>query len=266
MVGRWQVGACADDRGRWRMELRGASGQHVVENAAPAAALPGEGVAGTVPRRIRGRLAAVVATGLRIRGGESDPIGKFAAFVRARRRWCGGGGRDRDLHRGRRRTSVSALRAPRGSCSTPTCESSLRSPNPFETRVRHSSGLEGDVERVSDGNTDTCGDSAPARLADRRVGIDAERGVGVRRDALDAACCRKSRTGSRVDLSRDRRSGPGSAWSRNRVRVSGPATRAPCVDGRVRFQRDGDGWTRALLLPVTRRQGREASSAPLLAP
>jgi hypothetical protein len=42
IVGRWQVAVCANARGRWRMELRGASGRHVWIFAAPAAALPGE--------------------------------------------------------------------------------------------------------------------------------------------------------------------------------------------------------------------------------
>jgi hypothetical protein len=41
-VGRWQVSVCANARGRWRLELRGACGQQVWLFASPAAALPVE--------------------------------------------------------------------------------------------------------------------------------------------------------------------------------------------------------------------------------
>ena len=40
IVGGWTVSVQAIDRGRWRLELSGASGRHVWIFAAPAATLP----------------------------------------------------------------------------------------------------------------------------------------------------------------------------------------------------------------------------------
>jgi hypothetical protein len=40
IVGGWKVTVQAMDRGRWRLELSGASGRHVWMFAAPAATLP----------------------------------------------------------------------------------------------------------------------------------------------------------------------------------------------------------------------------------
>jgi hypothetical protein len=40
IVGGWKVSVQAIDRGRWRLELSGASGRHVWMFAAPAATLP----------------------------------------------------------------------------------------------------------------------------------------------------------------------------------------------------------------------------------